>query len=275
METSIDSNSNSFTPLFRLEDAIKAQPYYEHLYGTNSPTIDKIFKEMQSQGKRISSPEDPIVKKKFKDEQDRSSNEFKKRVLKKFDSIKRLYENALTGGHFEGAPPESRGLFILGSDFLRDKWMAKHELGNFQVLSSRDNSKGAILNEQSFWNLLANDAVTLGTIRGQKEVWISTLISSPEGNTAISMIDSQGKPTIDDNVLWDAENQRLRVLGREIAQLKASGYELQTIVPRDLGFCLRCRKDKIMEARQMTLEKLCDAAEKTTLEEIKIFLQIE
>lgn len=272
----LDINFNKEFPIrpFALEDVIQAKPYYDHLYETEAPNLTQIFQKMKQEGKKVSSPNDPIVQKRFKAAEERSQNEYQKNILKKFNLIQKLYENALSAGHFEGQELESARMMVLGSDFLRDKRLAKNELHNFKILSSHDNNKGAILNEQTFWNLLANDAVVLGVIQGHKEVWVSTLKPTLKTDSVVSMEDSEGKPTIHDDVLWDSENNRLRVLGREISQLRAAGYELDPTVPRDFGFCLRCPRDKMMAASQMTLNQLCEAAEKTTLEEIKNFLHL-
>lgn len=272
----LDINFNKELPIrrFVLEDVIQAQPYYDHLYETTPPNLADIFQKMKKEGKKVSTLNDPIVQKRFKAEQVRSKTEYQTKILKKFHLIQKLYEHALSAGRFEGQEHESADIMILGSDYLRDKGLAKNELHNFKILSSYDNNTGAILNEQSFWNLLANDAVVLGVIQGHKEIWISTLKPNQRKDNVNSMQDSKGKPSIDDDVLCDSEHRRLRVLGREIAQLRAAGYELDSSVPRDLGFCLRCPRDKKVAATQISLRQLCEAGEKTTLEQIKDFLNL-
>lgn len=70
-------------------------------------------------------------------------------------------------------------------------------------------TKGAVLNEGN-WFILPNDMVMLGIVHSGKECHIAT----------------SGGKIPKEGTLWDAKNQRPRVLGRELLQLYNSGYRI-------------------------------------------------
>jgi hypothetical protein len=80
---------------------------------------------------------------------------------------------------------------------------------------SIDLETGGVLCDGS-WSVFKNDAAMLGVIHSGRSCYTSQL------NTG-DFLKSMKKD------LWDSENNRIKVLGREIAMLKASGY--QQVVP--------------------------------------------
>jgi hypothetical protein len=129
---------------------------------------------------------------------------------------------------------------ILGGRFLRES-SSIQELKNFGVLSSgtpaisrhlissiKDVATGSIFCP-SPWSLIRNDAFMLGALHSRHTFYIA------------------GDPT--EEQLWDEEEKRLKVLGREISILASCGYEQvadskqkilcgATLVPK-LGFDTR------------------------------------
>lgn len=69
-------------------------------------------------------------------------------------------------------------------------------------------TQGAILNDSNWW-LFRNDMFVLGSIHSGKEFHLAS---------------KAGKEPSDD-LLWDAEHNRPRVLGRELIMLAAAGYQ--------------------------------------------------
>ncbi len=174
-----------------------------------------------------------------------------------------VYLNSFQGGKLES---NEGALKILGCEDIRDKSKAKHELQNFEMFN--EVSSGCILNSKK-WNLLVNDVAILGAIHAQQDFGIWSQRYNIDDQTLQSMQAKNGEPSIDDDILWDAKENRPRATGRELIMLREAGYKRLLNHP-ELGVYFVNVDSKL--AISLTIDKVCEAASKAQLADIKAFL---
>lgn len=253
----------------KLEENIQqAEPYFAPiLIGTLE---SKIKSYLGKKGKLKNGVAGVVQRNAFKD---RYSKEYNQEVRSQLPRLYKIYQNSLHGGDLSQNSPCESNLKILGSEDIRDKHIAVTEQNNFGILN--DSSQGCILNTNN-WNLLVNDVVILGAIHSLQDfaVWSLRwgdldLGNGVIGHGAVPMTDSDGWPTIDDDILWDAKENRPRVAGRELLMLHAAGYEL--VDDQNLGmYFVNTDPQKVSD---LTLTKICEVASKADLASIKAYLQ--
>ncbi len=186
-----------------------------------------------------------LAKKQIKTSQASHREDFEKRCYK-------MYLNAIEGilpfmvvGH-EGLCESVEMLYNFGVLSTDEPFCKKEIKGPLPT----EMHQGAVLS-QSNWSVLLNDSYIFGAIHARK----SFHLYEPEGR-------------LPNKNFWDDQNQRPRVLGREVMMLKAAGYiRLEHPYP-SLEKVLIPGAD-----RRVGLKELIAAAEKTeSLESIRVFI---
>ncbi|GAB5412243.1 MAG: hypothetical protein ChlgKO_13570 [Chlamydiales bacterium] len=174
------------------------------------------------------------------------------------DKINRQFEKLIKSCFrtYQNSAHTELGFKLLGCEKLREN---EEYLNTYGVLSTDapllpsrfalsdevSPSKGSILSD-SDWSIFKNDSVMLGTIHTFQTVYI-------DGDPAKLKI----------TFFFDSQENRPRLVGREIAMLIAGGYK--QIGNGDLGLVFGCFDRNL--AKQATIPKLIRAAEKIRTEE--------